>query len=262
MQHTVNIQHRQDRPSKQNWTEKPEMGIALERRAKRHPPAKLAREGAAHSTSGPGSPGGSGRRRLASGERRRQLLRVAAELMTRHGIDGVQVADVAAAAGVTRQLVYRFFPDRRALITGVLEGFVDELTQRFGQGVARTIPGSLHDVTRTFVEAVCDTIEVNGVGPWHLLDSKGPDPEIARVAREMQDRLVGPWRGRIAQVTGASAREAATVARMIVAAGRAVLELWYDGTLSRKEAVRDATRGVAALLEAFTRTEGARSPRR
>ena len=46
-------------------------------------------------------------------------------------------------------------------------------------------------------------------------------------------------------------RESATVARMVVAAGRAVLELWCSGVLSREEAVRDTARGVSALLEAF-----------
>ena len=34
-------------------------------------------------------------------------------------------------------------------------------------------PGGLGDAARIFVEAVCDSIEVKGVGAWHLLDS-GP----------------------------------------------------------------------------------------
>ena len=57
-----------------------------------------------------------------------------------------------------------------------------------------------------------------------------------------------------------NAREVATLARMIVAAGRAVLELWYDGALTREEAVRDTTRGVSALLQAFTRPGRRRRP--
>jgi AcrR family transcriptional regulator len=171
--------------------------------------------------------------------------------MTSRGVDGVQFAEVAAAAGVTRQLVYRFFPSRQALIMGVLDDFAEDLTQRFGRGAARSIPGSLDEVTRVFVEAVCDTIETKGPGPWHLLDSKGPDPEVARLGREIQDRLVAPWRSRIAETIGVSEREAATVARMVVAAGRVVLEQWYAGAMTRAEAVRDATRGVSALLEAF-----------
>jgi hypothetical protein len=108
-----------------------------------------------------------------------------------------------------------------------------------------------------FVEAVCDTIDEKGAGAWRLLDWKGSDPELGRFAREIEDRLVGPWHARIALATGASEREAETLARMIVAAGRAVLERWYDGVLSREEAVRDATRGVSALLQAFTVTHPA-----
>jgi hypothetical protein len=43
---------------------------------------------------------------------------------------------------------------------------------------------------------------------------------------------------------------------MMVAAGRAALEQWYSGDLTREEAVRDTTRGVAALLQAFSEKRG------
>ncbi len=62
-----------------------------------------------------------------------------------------------------------------------------------------------------------------------------------------------PWYAAIADATGASPREVATAAAMLVAAGRAVLARWYAGELSRAEAARDATRGVSAILQAFTR---------
>jgi AcrR family transcriptional regulator len=97
-------------------------------------------------------PGRARRMRLSPDERRRHLLQAAGELMTRRGVDAVQFAEVAAAAGVTRQLVYRFFPSRQALIKGLLEDFADDLTQRFGHGAARSIPGNLDGVTRIFVE--------------------------------------------------------------------------------------------------------------
>jgi len=77
-------------------------------------------------------------RRLAPAERRGELLRAAAALMTTHGVDGVQFADVAAAAGVTRPLVYRFFPSRRALIMAVLEDYAEDLTVRFARGALRS----------------------------------------------------------------------------------------------------------------------------
>ncbi len=191
--------------------------------------------------------------RLAPGARRDALLQVAARLMTDQGVDAVQFAEVAAAAGVTRQLVYKFFPNRQSLLMAVLEDFADELTRRFGASAAKKIPKDLEDATRIFVEAVCDTIEAKGAGPWHLLDAKGPDAEVAKLGRAIADRLLAPWLPRIAHTTGASPREVTALARMIVAAGRAVLDLWYDGTLTREEATRDAGRAVGAMLVAFTR---------
>jgi len=192
------------------------------------------------------------RARLTAGERRQALIDAAARLLSDDGVDAIQFADVAAAAGVTRQLVYRFFPNRQALVIAVLEDFAAELTRRFGEGAARVIPGSLGEAARVFVEAVCDTIEAKGVGAWRLLDAKGPDAETARLGQAIQDRLVQPWYARIAAVTGAGEREVTALARMIVAAGRAVLDLWYGGVLSRDEAVDAATRGVAGMLRAFT----------
>ena len=48
---------------------------------------------------------------------------------------------------------------------------------------------------------------------------------------------------------------------MIVAAGRAALEEWYNGSLSREEVARFATRGVNALLKAFVADERAQVAR-
>ncbi len=172
----------------------------------------------------------------------------------------MQFAEVANAAGVTRQLVYKFFPNRQTLLMAVLEDFAGELTRRFGESALRSLPDNMADATRIFVESVCDTIEAKGAGPWNLLDAKGPDAEVAKLGRAIADRLLEPWLGRIAHATGATPREVTALARMIVAAGRAVLDLWYDGTLTRDEAVRDASRGVGAMLGAFTVT--ASSPRR
>lgn len=202
------------------------------------------------------------RRRLPAAERRRDLLAAAGAILGARGVDAVQIGEVAAVAGVTRQLVYRFFPSRQALVMGLLEDFADDLTRRFGEGAARSLPRSLEAAARVFVEAVCDTIEAKGAGPWHLLDSRGPDPEVARLGRRILDRLVAPWQLPIAETIGAGPREAAIVSRMIVAAGRAVLEQWHDGSLTRDEAVRITTRGVSALLQAFGSAAAAAAPPR
>ena len=216
----------------------------------------------ASTSNGSRRPGARGRvPRLTSSERRRDLLRVAAGLMTRHGVDAVQMAEVATAGGVSRQLVYRFFSSRPALLRGVLEDFADALTRQYGHRALDRLPSDVEEATRVYVDAVCDTIEAKGAGPWHLLDSKGPDREIARFGQQIMRRLTLPWHARISRVTGSGERDAAIVARMLVAAARAALDLWCAGEISREEAVTHATRGVTALLETLPAPRSVRRAR-
>lgn len=194
------------------------------------------------------------RRRLAPEARRAQLLRVATALLSEHGVDSLQITDLAAAAGVSRPVVYRFFPNRQALIVGILEAFEAELTARFlRDGLPRIVTGELGDAARVFVESLCDQIDEVGAGPWHLLGANGPDKETAEVARSILDRIMAPWLPRIAAFTKGTERETHTVARMLLASGRACLNLWLEGELTREEVIRDTTRGINALLEAFSR---------
>lgn len=169
------------------------------------------------------------------------------------GVDALQMTDLAVEARVTRPVVYRFFPNRQALIVALLEDFEVTLDRRFLDASGRLLGGSVADAAGLFVCAVCDTIELKGVGAWRLLNSGGPDPEVAKVADAIYARMLAPWMPHIQAATGASEREVATVSRMLVAAGRAVLAAWLDGISTRDEAIRDATRGISALLAAFSR---------
>ena len=191
--------------------------------------------------------------RLSAHDRRGQLLRTAAGLLGREGIDGLELTRLAAEAGVSRPIVYRFFPNRQALIVGLLEDLEADLVGRFAQLGSRPFAGGIEEATRRFIDAACDTIEEKGVGPWELLGSRGPDPSIAELAQKIQSRLLAPWYPRVAAETGTGPRVAQTVSRMLVATARAVLEQWYTGALSRDEAARHATHGVTGLLQAFTK---------
>lgn len=201
------------------------------------------------------------RSRFTPEGRRSQLLEVAARLLCERGIEGLQFKDLAAEAKVTRPVVYRYFPTRRALVSAVLDDFFVALRARFLEGAALSIPGNITDVTRGFIDAVCATIEEKGAFAWHLMGDRASDPEIARLAADVQEQIIAPWRPKIADLTGATPGEVTTLSRMLVAAGRAVLELWYAGSLSREDAARDAARGVSSLIEAFTQKKSAAPPR-
>lgn len=69
--------------------------------------------------SGPRS--GSPRLRLPAVERRSTILNAAGQLFGRRGYDGTTLDDVAAAAGVTKPIVYRHFGSKQGVYLAVLE---------------------------------------------------------------------------------------------------------------------------------------------
>src|SRR5580704_11139248 len=92
------------------------------------------------------------RRRLGPDARRQQLVLVAAKLLARGGLEGLQFTDLATAAGVTRPVVYKFFPTRTALVRAILDDFEAELTRRFVAAAAALVDGSLGEATRVFID--------------------------------------------------------------------------------------------------------------
>jgi AcrR family transcriptional regulator len=190
--------------------------------------------------------------RLAPGDRRRQLVEVAGRLLTDHGLEQVQIKEVAALAGVTRPVVYRFFPTRKELVLAILDDFATEVDARLRDALLRTLGADLSIVTRAMFEACCDTIDVRGAGPWRLLHPGGAtDPEVAELARAIHDRLLSPWQPRIAETTGLAPDHVRRLARILLAAGRAALDEWLDGHATRPEAITEATRAITALLREF-----------
>ncbi|GGY88808.1 TetR/AcrR family transcriptional regulator [Streptomyces poonensis] len=73
-------------------------------------------------------------RRLSVEERRRQLLTAALELFARRAPEEVSLDDVAETAGVSRPLVYRYFPGgKQQLYEAALRSAADELEQCFAE---------------------------------------------------------------------------------------------------------------------------------
>ncbi len=188
--------------------------------------------------------------RIAKDVRRRQLLTVAAHILTAHGIEQVQITEVAEQAGVSRPLVYRLFPTRQQLVEALLQDFASRLGARFHAALLATLPGTLEQLTRAFVEASCTAIVEGGAGPWLLLDARA-DAELGRIGHTILADLLKPWQRRIAQLTGLPPRRAENVLWTVVAAGRAALDGWIRGRIGRQAAIADATRAVSVLLQAF-----------
>lgn len=81
---------------------------------------------------GPGgaAPGArSARRRLRTDERRNQLLQVGAALFAERPYEEVWVEQVAARAGVSRGLLYHYFPTKRDFLLGIVTAECERLQQ-------------------------------------------------------------------------------------------------------------------------------------
>ncbi len=61
------------------------------------------------------------RKRLPADERRKQILKCAVEVFARSNYRAAKMADIAAAAGVSEALIYRFFPSKKAIFLEILE---------------------------------------------------------------------------------------------------------------------------------------------
>ena len=186
--------------------------------------------------------------RLQPEARRQQILDVAARVLTDQGAARVEMMEVARLAGVTRPVVYRFFPTRMALVEGVLADFQRALAVRFQQALVSSMGKPVPEIAEAFIDAAADAIEARGKGAWQLMYAKSSDPEAAQLGRAALGQLVTPWLPRVAELTGLAQPRARLLVDIVVAAGGAALDGWLDGPLRRKDAVRIAAQAVSALL--------------
>src|ERR1700753_1650337 len=66
-------------------------------------------------------------RRLDVDERRRQLLERGAELFTSHRYDELSMSRIAAEGGVSKSLLYHYFPSKAAFFEATLTAWAKEL---------------------------------------------------------------------------------------------------------------------------------------
>ena len=197
-------------------------------------------------------PSDAARTRLSPDERQQQLLRVTSEIIAADGVDNVRIPYVAAAAGVTRPVVYKFFPNRHALIKGVLEDFREDFASRTPDIVETEEEADIGTIARAFIDAACDTIEARGSGGWQLLRSVGPDQEISAISKEFRRQLVQPWLAPLRALTGVGEAEGLALADVMVTGAGEILQRWIEGEFSREQVAALLGRIILAVLNEFT----------
>ncbi|MFI2435666.1 TetR/AcrR family transcriptional regulator [Streptomyces sp. NPDC018693] len=96
------------------------------------------------------------RRRMGVEERRQQLIGVALELFARRSPDEVSIDEIAAAAGISRPLVYHYFPGKVSLYEAALKRAAQDLASRFVEPHEGPLGARLLRVVRRYFDFVDD----------------------------------------------------------------------------------------------------------
>ena len=93
-------------------------------------------------------------------ERRQQLIGVALELFSRRSPDEVSIDEIASVAGISRPLVYHYFPGKLSLYEAALKRAAEDLASRF----AEPHEGPLGTRLRRVMARFFDFVDEHGPG--------------------------------------------------------------------------------------------------
>ncbi|MFI8346170.1 TetR/AcrR family transcriptional regulator [Streptomyces sp. NPDC085596] len=96
------------------------------------------------------------RRRMGVEERRQQLIKVALDLFSRRSPDEVSIDEIASAAGISRPLVYHYFPGKLSLYEAALTRAAEDLAGRFEEPQEGPLGARLLRVMGRFFDFVDD----------------------------------------------------------------------------------------------------------
>lgn len=123
--------------------------------------------------------------RLEVEERRRQLLEVGGRLFAQRSFDDISIDEIAQAAGISKGLLYHYFPSKR--------DFYVELIRKAGQDLLSATAGvaaSSEDPVRAGLDAWLDYIEEHERGYIMLMQGGiGSDPEVRQIVDDTRERF-------------------------------------------------------------------------
>jgi AcrR family transcriptional regulator len=161
-------------------------------------------------------------KRLPRAERRELILESAGRLFGEHGYTHTSLDQVAAAAGVTKPILYRHFDSKKALYLALLERHRDDLPHFFER-----VPADLPFDQR--VEAILETwfdyVSQRGYAWRMIFSDSGGGAEIDAFRRGTQDRAREVLAGFLAGRKGVPKAQVEPLAEFLRAGG-AGLALW------------------------------------
>jgi AcrR family transcriptional regulator len=134
------------------------------------------------------------KQRIPAPERRAIVLREAGRLFARHGYAGTRLEDVAAAAHVTKPIVYRHFESKKALYMALLVKHREDLPT-----FVATTAG-----VREILDGWLDYVRENSHAWLMLFRDTSGDDEIRELRRDVSRRAREVMAGFVAERSGSA----------------------------------------------------------
>src|SRR6476620_7490173 len=123
---------------------------------------------------------GTARARMSTEDRREQLLRAGVEVLRQRPHEEVSIEDIAEAAGVSKGLLYHYFPTKKDFILAALERGREQLVQRLRPDPDLE-PAEQLDAS---LDAFLDYVEEHATAYTAIFRRGGGDAEVAEKINE------------------------------------------------------------------------------
>lgn len=198
------------------------------------------------------------RRNLKSGDRKKAIIRSAAELVEREGWERLNMSSLARHSGITRQLIHLHFAK--------LEDLVLETAVHLFQDVQAQTLAAVSDYpgiseTELLLRGSAVTLDLPPGRAKALLrvitTAYSEQNELSDFARQVRRLVAELWAPAVARAYGLQADEAKHVSWLLVMAFWGAFHLIDDGELSKDEAIGRLDWMVKRILDGVS---GQRSP--
>ena len=122
--------------------------------------------------------------RMHVDDRRRQLLERGAELFGTHSFAELSMARIAREVGISKALLYHYFPSKQELFVATLQAAAEDVRRRTEPDPELPPAEALAHSLDAFLEWV----EGNDLAYRKLLESAGSVPEVGALIAEVRDR--------------------------------------------------------------------------
>jgi AcrR family transcriptional regulator len=126
---------------------------------------------------------GAAYRRLDVDERRAQLLEIGTQLFSTHSFEELSMAQIARTAGISKALLYHYFPSKEEFFKAALAAGAADLARRTAPDESLPPLEQVRTSTRAFVEWIGE----RGPAYAKLLQSVGAVPELRETMTAIRD---------------------------------------------------------------------------